>query len=101
MRHLLTITVASLSLAGCAGNYDKLADANVCEPAMAPSQAVISQLFPSSELTTRGRNLLGGSKLDNDDTMTYACVDPASNKMNAPEVPNPHKISVPRLSSAV
>lgn len=101
MRRFLTVIITPLMLAGCAGNYDKLADAKVCEPAMPPSPAVTSQLFRSSGLTTPSRNLLGGGKLDSDDTLTYACVDPASNKMNAPQVPNPHKISVPRLSSAI
>src|SRR4051812_38711735 len=33
MRLVLTI-IASLVLAGCAGTYDKLADANLCEPSM-------------------------------------------------------------------
>lgn len=101
MRRFLAIIMTPLLLAGCAGNYDKLADAKVCEPAIPPSQAVTSLLFPSSKLTTPSRNLLGGGKLYNDDTMTYACIDPTSNRTNAPEVPNPHKISLPRLSSAV
>jgi hypothetical protein len=98
MRLLLTITIASLVLAGCAGNYDKLADANVCEPSTSASSGVTSQLFPSSGLTVPARSLLGGGKFDNDDTMTYGCIDP--NKTNAPQVPNPHKIRLDHLSAA-
>lgn len=101
MRRFLTIAMTSLMLAGCAGNYDKTADANVCEPAMPPSSAVVSQLFPTSSLAIPSRNLLGGGKLDNDDTMTYACVEPTSSKTNAPEVPNPHKIRLDHLSDAI
>src|ERR1700759_3640478 len=101
MRLVLKIAAASHLLAGCAGNYDKAADASVCEPSMPASQGVASQLFPSSRLSVPARSLLGGGKLDNDDTMTYACVDLASNKMNAPEVPNPHKYSVPLWSNAI
>jgi hypothetical protein len=100
MRRLLTIIVTSLLLAGCAGNYDKLADANVCEPATSPSQGVTSQLFPSSSLAVPARSLLGSGKLDNDDTMTYACIDATNNKTNAPKVPNLHKIKLDHLSAA-
>lgn len=99
MRLLLTITVTSLLLAGCAGNDGKLADAHLCEPSAPPSQGVTSQLFPSSRLAVPARSLLGSGKLDADDTMTYACIDP-KDKANAPEVPNLHKIKLPRLSSA-
>jgi len=101
MRLLLTITVTALALAGCAGNYDKEADANVCETSTPASQGVTSQLFPSSRLAVPARSLLGGGKLDSDDTMTWACADPRGDKTNAPEVPNPHKIKLPRLSSAI
>ena len=101
MRRLLAITVTSLLLAGCAGNYDKLADTHVCESSTPASQGVTSQLFPSSSLTVPARSLLGSGKLDPDDTMTYACIDPKGNKMNAPEVPNLHKITMPRLSAAI
>jgi len=101
MRLLLTITVTALALAGCAGNYDKEADANMCEPSTPASQGVTSQLFPSSRLAVPARSLLGSGKLDSDDTMTWACVDPRGDKTNAPEVPNPHKIKLPRLSSAI
>jgi hypothetical protein len=101
MRRFLTITVTSLLLAGCAGNYDKSADAHVCEPSTPASQGVTSQLFPSSRLTVPARSLLGSGKLDNDDTMTWACIDPKGNKTNAPEVPNRHKIELPRLSAAI
>jgi len=100
MRLLLTITVTSLLLAGCAGNDGKLADAHLCEPSAPPSQGVTSQLFPSSRLAVPARSLLGSGKLDPDDTMTYACIDPKDNKTGAPEVPNLHKIKLPRLSSA-
>ena len=100
MRLLLTITVTSLVLAGCAGNYDKLADAHVCEPSTPANQGVTSQLFPSSRLAVPARSLLGGGKLDSDDTMTWACIDPKGNNTNAPEVPNPHKINLPRPSAA-
>ena len=100
MRRLLTITVTSLLLSGCAGNSGKLADAHLCEPLRPPSQSVTNQLFPSSGLAVPARSLLGSGKLDSDDTMTYACIDPKDNKTGAPEVPNLHKINLPRLSSA-
>jgi hypothetical protein len=99
MRLLLTITVTSVLLAGCAGDYDKLADANVCEPSMPASQGVTSQFFPTSTLNVPARSLLGSGKLDPDDTMTYACIDPKGNKMNA--VPNLHKIRLDHLSDAI
>ena len=99
MRRVLTITVTSLLLAGCAGNYDKLADAHLCEPSMPPSMAVTSQLSPV--LTVPARSLLGGAKLDNDDTLTYGCIDPTSSKTNAPQVPNPHKVKLDHLSAAI
>ena len=98
MRRFLTITVTSLLLAGCAGNYDKLADAHLCEPSLPPSLSVTSQLIPS--ITVPARSLLGGGKLDNDDTMTYGCIDPTGNKTNAPQVPNPHKVRLDHLSDA-
>lgn len=98
MRLLLAITIAPLLLAGCASNYDKAADANVCEPSIPASQGVTSQLFPSSRLTVPARSLLGSGKLNNDDGMEWACIDPKGAKTNAPEVPNLHKISLPRLS---
>jgi hypothetical protein len=101
MKLLLTITVTSLLLAGCAGNYGKLADAHVCEPSTPASRGVTSQLFPSSRLAVPARSLLGSGKLDSDDTMTWACIDPSGNKTNAPQVPNPHKIKLPRLSEAI
>ena len=100
MRRFLTAIMTPLMLAGCAGNYDKTADANVCEPSTPASQGVTSQLFPSSRLTVPARSLLGSGKLDPDDTMTYACIDPKDNRMNAPQVPNLHKISLPHLSYA-
>ena len=100
MRRFLTITVTSLLLAGCVGNYDKLADAHVCEPSMPPSMVVTSQFAPSSSLTVPARSLLGGGKLDNDDTMTYGCIDPTTKKTNPPQVPNPHKIRLDHLSAA-
>jgi hypothetical protein len=98
MRHLLPITAASLLLAGCAGNYGKLADNHLCEPSLAASQGVTNGLFPSSNLTVPARSLLGGGKLDSDDTMTYGCIDPTT-KTNAPQVPNPHKIRLDHLSA--
>lgn len=101
MRLLLTIAITAPILAGCAGNYDKLADANICEPSTPPSQAVTSQFFPSSNLTVPGRSLLGSGKLDPDDARTYVCVDPKNNKLNAPQVPNLHKIRLPHLSAAI
>ena len=97
MRLVLTITMTSLVLAGCAGSYDKLSDAHLCEPSAPASQGVTSQLFPSSRLSVPARSLLGSGKLDADDTMTYACIDP-KDKANAPEAPNLHKIQLPRLS---
>ena len=100
MRRLLTITVTSLLLAGCAGNYDKLADAHVCEPSTPASQGVTSQFFPSSNLNVPARSLLGTGKFDPDDTMTYACIDATNNKTNAPQIPNPHKIRLDHLSAA-
>jgi hypothetical protein len=101
MRRLLTIPVTSLLLAGCAGDYGKLADTHLCEPSRPASQSVTNQLFPSSSLTVPARSLLGGGKLDNDDTMTYACIDATNNKTNAPQVPNPHKIRLDHLSAAI
>ena len=101
MRRFLAITVTSLLLAGCAGNYDKLADAHLCEPSAPPSSVVGSQLFPSISLAVPARSLLNGSKFDNDDTMTYRCIDPTDNKTNAPQVPNPHKIRLDHLSDAI
>lgn len=100
MRHLLTITAASLLLAGCAENYDKQADAHLCESSMPASTGVSSQFFPFSGLTVPARSLLNGGKLDLDDTMTYACVDATKNKTNAPRVPNLHKIRLDHLSAA-
>jgi len=100
MRRFLTITATSLLLAGCVGNYDKAADANVCEPATSPSQGATSQLFPSNRLSVPSRSLLGGGKLDNDDTLAYACIDATNNKTNAPKVPNLHKIKLDHLSAA-
>jgi len=101
MRWPLAIAVTSLLLAGCAGNYGKLADAHVCEPSTPAGQGVTSQLFPSSRLAVPARSLLGSGKLDADDTMTWACIDPSGNKTNAPQVPNPHKIELPRSSAAI
>jgi len=101
MRWPLAIAVTSLLLAGCAGNYGKLADAHVCEPSTTAGQGVTSQLFPSSRLAVPARSLLGSGKLDSDDTMTWACIDPSGNKTNAPQVPNPHKIELPRSSAAI
>jgi len=100
MRQFPTIIVSSLLLAGCAGNYDKLADAHPCERAMPPSAAVTSLFAPTSTLTVPARSLLGSGKLDNDDTLTYACIDPTASKTNAPQVPNPHKIRLDHLSAA-
>ena len=100
MRLLLAITVTSLLLAGCAGNYDKLADDHVCEASTPASAAVTGQLFPSSHLSVPARTLLGSGKLDLDDTMTYACIDAKNNKTNAPQVPNLHKIRLDHLSEA-
>jgi hypothetical protein len=101
MRRFLTITASSLLLAGCAGSYDKLADANVCEPSTPASQGVTSQFFPSSNLNVPARSLLGSGKFDQDDTMTYACIDATNNKTNAPKVPNLHKIRLDHLSDAI
>jgi hypothetical protein len=101
MRLLLTITVTALALAGCAGSYDKQADANVCEPSLPPNGVVTNQFFPFSGLNVPARHLLGSGKTDPDDTMTYACIDPKGNKMNAPEVPNLHKIRLDHLSDAI
>ena len=101
MRRFLTITTTSLMLAGCAGNYNKLADANVCEPSTPASQGVTSQFFPSSNLNVPARSLLGSGKFDPDDTMTYACIDATNNKTNAPKVPNLHKIRLDHLSDAI
>ena len=100
MRRLLTITVASLSLAGCAGNYGKLADAHPCEPSMPPSMAATSLMLLSNSVAVPARSLPGSGKLDNDDTMTYACIDGANNKNNRLQVPNPHKVRLDHLSSA-
>jgi hypothetical protein len=100
MRLLLTITVTALGLAGCVGDYDKLADAHLCEPSMPPGGAVTSHLFPSSSLSVPARSLVGSGKLDLDDTMTYACIDPKS-RTNAPQVPNLHKIRLDHLSLAI
>ena len=100
MRPLLAITVTSLLLAGCAGNYGKLADDHVCEASTPPSAAVTGQLFPSSQLSVPARALLGSGKLDLDDTMTYACIDAKNNKTNAPQVPNLHRIRLDHLSEA-
>jgi hypothetical protein len=101
MRLSLAITITALALAGCAGSYDKEADANVCEPSLPPSRAVTNQFFPSNSLNVPARQLLGSGKTDPDDTMTYACIDPKGNKMNAPEVPNLHKIRLDHLSDAI
>ena len=101
MKRLLTITVTSLLLAGCAGNYDKLADAHVCEPSTPASQSVSSQFFPSSNLNVPARSLLGSSKFDPDDTTTYACIDETNNKTSAPQVPNLHKVRLDHLSAAI
>jgi PBP1b-binding outer membrane lipoprotein LpoB len=100
MSRIMTITLSALMLAGCAGNYDKLADANVCEPSMPASQSVASQFFPSSALAVPTRSLLGSGKTDSDDTITYACIDATNNKTNAPKVPNLHKIRLDHLSAA-
>lgn len=101
MRRLLTITVATLLLAACAGNSDKVAAAHMCEPSRPASQGVTSQFFPSSSLTVPARSLLGSGKLDPDDTMTYACIDPTNNKTNPAQVPNLHKIRLDHLSAAI
>ena len=100
MRRLLTITITSLVLAGCAGDYDKVADANVCEPSIPPHGAVTSQFFLSNGLNVPARSLLGSGKTDPDDTMTYVCIDATNNKTNAPKVPNLHKIKLDHLSDA-
>jgi hypothetical protein len=101
MRRFLAIVMATLALAGCVGQPDKVADARMCESAMPPSTAVAGQLFPSNRLNVPSRNLLGGGKLDSDDTMTYACIDPANSKLITPQVPNPHKIRLDHLSDAI
>ena len=100
MRYILTIALSALMLTGCAGNYDKLADAHVCEPSTPASQGVTSQFFPSSNLNVPARSLLGSGKTDPDDTLTYACIDATINKTNAPQVPNLHKIRLDHLSAA-
>jgi hypothetical protein len=100
MRLLLAITITSLGLAGCAGNYDKLADANVCEASMPAGQSVAMQLFPFNNLNVPARSLLGSGKFDADDTTTYACIDATNNKTGAPKVPNLHKIRLDHLSAA-
>jgi hypothetical protein len=99
MRRFLAITATSLSLAGCAGDFGKLADAHVCEPSMPPNLAVASHFLPA--ISVPARSLLGGGKLENDDTMTYGCIDPTGNTTHAPQVPNPHKIRLDHLSSAI
>jgi hypothetical protein len=99
MRRLLTLTITSLLLAGCAGNYDKLADTHVCEPSAPAGQSVIGQILPSSNITVPARSLLGGGKFDPDDTM-YACIDAKNNKTNAPQAPNLHKVPLDHLSAA-
>jgi hypothetical protein len=96
MRLLLTITVASVALAGCAGDYDKSADAGLCERSTPASQAVAGQLFPSNALNIPTRSFLGSGKLDLDDTAAYACIDP-KNKTNT--VPNLHKIKLDHISA--
>ena len=100
MRLFLIVAVTAPILAGCAGNHGKLADANLCEPSRPPSQVTTSQFFPSSSLTVPGRSLVGSGKLDSDDTMTYACIDPKE-KANVPLVPNLHKVKLPHLSAAI
>jgi hypothetical protein len=97
MRLLLIISVTCLILAGCAGDYDKQADANLCEPATPESQAVRVVLVPT--LGVPGIRLLEASKLDPDNMMTYACIDSKNNKTNAPRVPNLNKIRLDHLSS--
>jgi hypothetical protein len=101
MRRPLTITVISLLLAGCAGNYDKLAATRLCETSMPTSQSVTNQFFPSSGLTVPARSLLGGGKFDLDNATGYACIDAKNNKTNAPQVPNLHKVRLDHLSSAI
>ena len=100
MRLPLAIIITSLVLAGCAGSYDKLADANVCEAAMPAGRSVATQLFPFNNLNVPARSLLGGGKFDADDTATYACIDATNNKNNVPKVPNLHKIRLDHLSAA-
>lgn len=99
MRLLLITTVASLGLAGCVGTYNKQADNDVCERSMPVSGAVASQFFPLNSVNVPARSLLGGGKVDLDDTMTYACIDEKNNKTNLPEVPNLHKIRLDHLSA--
>ena len=101
MRHLLAITVIALPLAGCAGNYDTEADMHVCETAMTTSQAATSQLFPHNGLNVPTRSLLGGGKIDYDDTTDYVCYDGTRDKTNVPQVPNLHKVRLDHLSSAI
>jgi hypothetical protein len=96
MRLILAITVTSLALAGCVGDYDKSADANLCERSMPAGQAVASQLFPPGALNIPTRSFLGSGKLDLDDTTAYACIDPKS-KTNT--VPNLHKIRLDHISA--
>jgi hypothetical protein len=103
MKRVLTIThislaLASLMLAGCAGDFDMASNVNPCERSMREAQAVTTQLFPLSGLSVPARTLLASGKLDLDDTMTYACIDP-KNKTNT--VPNLHKIRLDHLSSAI
>lgn len=100
MKPILTLTIASLSLAGCAGYDGQVADAHLCESSMPASQASTSQFFPSSSVSVPARSLLNGGKLDLDDTMTYACIDAANNKTNRPQAPNLHRIRLDHLSSA-
>jgi hypothetical protein len=100
MRHLLAITAIALPLAGCVGNYDKEADMHVCETAIATSQAAASQFFPNSGVNVPARSLLGGGKIDYDDTTTYVCYDGTRDKTSVPQVPNLHKVRFDHLSSA-
>jgi hypothetical protein len=86
-------------LAGCAGNYDKQADANLCEPATPENQAVNAIFVPA--LAVPGRHVLEASKLDADNTMTYACIDSKNNRTNAPRIPNLNKIRLDQLSSVM
>lgn len=95
MKLALTAVISALVFSGCAGNSGKLADANLCEQSKPASPAVTSQFFPSNGLNLPGRSLMGGGKVDLDDSMTYACIDP-NGKTNAPQAPNLHKIRLPR-----
>jgi hypothetical protein len=101
MRRPLTITAISLLLAGCAGATDKLADTHLCENATPVSQGITNQFFPSSSLNVPARSLLGGGKFDLDEATGYACIDARNNKNNAPQIPNPHKVRLDHLSSAI